>query len=67
MEREFGTIESFEYASIRINHAVKKYSRNWQAELAAQVELNEAKEKEKKENEKVKNNPSITDVTMINL
>lgn len=53
MEREFGTIESLEYASIRTNHAMKRYTRKWQAELAAQVERNEAKEKEKKENEKV--------------
>lgn len=53
MEREFGTLESFEYASIRINRAVKTYTRKWQADLIVQEEINEAKEAEKKEREKV--------------
>lgn len=53
MEREFGTLESYEQALVRINRKVKGLSRQWQAALAIQEEENEAREKEKKEKEKV--------------
>lgn len=53
MEREVGTLETCEKAAILINRKVKGFSRQWQAALAAQEEVNEAKEAERKEIEKV--------------
>lgn len=49
MERELGSLESFERAAIQINRKVKTFSRQWQAALAVQEEYNEVKEKERKE------------------
>ncbi|KAG2237017.1 hypothetical protein INT48_001784 [Thamnidium elegans] len=47
MEREFGTLESFERAAIQMNRKVKTFSRQWQAALVVQEEYNEPLDTEK--------------------
>lgn len=52
-EREVGTIETYEKAAMIINRKIKGFSRQWQASLAEQEKVNEAKEKEREETLKV--------------
>lgn len=57
MEHEFGSLDSFETATVLMNHKVKTFSRQWQAALAEQEEYlgqNDRKKKSKKETEEEK-------------
>ena len=61
LEHEVGSLQTLEYASIRINRTMKILNKKWQQEAAiqmvidpVQIEVDEAREKEKKENEKRK-------------
>lgn len=67
MEREVGSLSSFERAAIHINRKVKNLSKQWQAAPVVEEEFKQVKvkernerqeerEREKKEMEKVKKN-----------